>query len=400
MTSPTAEPLIGRAEELLGLIEDARRAGRLAFDTEFVSEETFEPVLGLVQVATPDRLVAIDPLAPGLDLAPLWDLILDPAIDVVMHAAGEDLRIGWIRTGQLPARVFDTQIAAGLVGYSYPLSLVNLVSQVLGITLSGSETRTDWRRRPLSDAQVHYALDDVRHLLAVADRLTAQLDRLDRRSWAEDEFRSFIGAVQGRVDQERWRKLPGLAGLNRRSLEVARRMAVWREEEARRLNRPLRQVLRDDLLVGIARRQPRNKRDLEALRDFNRPALVAKSREILDVIAEGLATPDPQLPEPFERFDDGPGIQMVTSMLHATMANRCAKHGLSAGLVGTTSDLKDLVRWRLDGRSDPSRPDLLSGWRSEVCGQALLDVLDGRLALRIQDPTADVPVTLQPVGEP
>lgn len=400
MSSPPAPALITRPEELAALVDETRREGRFAFDTEFVSEETFEPVLGLVQVALPGRLVAVDPLAPGLDLAPLWELVLDPSIDVVMHAAGEDLRIGWIRTGRLPERVFDTQVAAGLVGYSYPLSLVNLVSQVLGIALPGSETRTDWRRRPLSDAQVHYALDDVRHLLAVADRLSTGLDRLGRLTWAEDEFRASIVAIRDRVDRERWRKLPGLAGLNRRSLEVARRMAIWREDEARRANRPLRQVLRDDLLVGIARRQPRNKRDLEALRDFNRPALVARTREILDVIAEALATPESQWPEPFERFDDGPGMQMVTSLLHATLAHRCAGHRLSPGLVGTTSDLKDLVRWRLEGGPDQARPDLLSGWREEVCGRALLDVLDGRLALKIDDPRAEVPVTLQPVDPP
>lgn len=392
--SPT-EMLIAGSDGVADLVEHLRSRGRFAFDTEFVSEETYEPVLGLVQVATEERLAAVDPLAAGVELGSLWELVLDPACDVVMHAAGEDLRIGWMRTGRLPERVFDTQIAAGLVGYSYPLSLVNLVSQVVGVSLAGSETRTDWRRRPLSEAQVHYALDDVRHLLAVADRLKGRLEQLGRSDWADSEFRSFVGSIRDRVDQDRWRRLPGLAGLNRRSLEMARRLAIWREDEARRNNRPLRQVLRDDLLVGIAKRQPRTKRDLEALRDFNRPALLARSREVLDVIAEAMTVPEGELPASFERFDDGPGMQMVTSLLHATLANRCAEHRLSPGLVGTTSDLKELVRWRVEGRSEDERPELLRGWRAEVCGRALVDVLEGRTALRISDPTAEVPVTLQ-----
>jgi ribonuclease D len=389
------ESLLARPEEVAELVEHLRAAGRFAFDTEFVSEETFEPVLGLVQIATEERLVAVDPLAAGVDLTEVWELVLDPSIDIVMHAAGEDLRIGWLKTGRLPDRVFDSQIAAGLVGYSYPLSLVNLVSQVVDVSLPGSETRTDWRRRPLTDAQIHYALDDVRHLLAIENRLSKSLDRLGRRDWAEQEFRWLIESIQRRVDDDRWRRLPGLGSLNRRSLEVARRLAGWREDEARRTNRPLRQTLKDDLLVGIAKRQPRSKRDLEALRDFNRPALIARSREILEIVTEAAAVNESDLPEPFERFDDGPGIQMVTSLLHATMAHCCAQHKLSPGLVGTTNDLKELVRWSLEGRPDRRRPDLVSGWRAEVCGKALIEVLEGRTALKINNPGAEVPVTLQ-----
>lgn len=400
MPSSSPESLITRNSDVRDVVDHLRAAGRFAFDTEFVSEDTFEPVLGLIQLATNDRVIAIDPLAPGIDLEPFWEVVLDPAIEVVMHAAGEDLRIAWLRTGRLPERVFDTQVAAGLVGYSYPLSLVNLVQQCLGVALAGSETRTDWRRRPLSEAQVDYALDDVRYLLPVADKLREALDRKGRTAWADGEFREFIHVIRRRVEDDRWRRLPGLANLNRRALESARRLSIWREGEARAGNRPLRQIMRDDLLVGIARRQPRNKRDLEALRDFNRPALLARTREILDLIAEAQAVPDHDLPEPFERFDDGPGTSMVSSLLHATLAYCCAQHRLSPGLVGTTSDLKDLLRWHQDGRPDDRRPELMIGWREEVCGNALIDVLAGRLAVRISDPESDVPVVLEPVREP
>ena len=153
MSVSSAASLVTSTAQLHALMDHVRAAGRFAFDTEFVSEETFEPVLCLIQVATRDRLALVDPLAVR-DLDPFWDVVCDPSLEVVMHAAGEDLRICRIKTGPPAAHVFDVQIAAGLVGFSYPLSLGNLVSQVLGVSLAGGETRTDWRRRPLSTAQV------------------------------------------------------------------------------------------------------------------------------------------------------------------------------------------------------------------------------------------------------
>ena len=380
------------------LVAHLREAGRFAFDTEFVSEETFEPVLCLVQVATRDRLAIVDPLAVG-DLSPFWDVVLDPEVELVMHAASEDLRICRFQTGKVPSHVFDVQIAAGLVGFGYPLSLGNLVNQALGISLSGGETRTDWRRRPLSESQLRYALDDVRHLLDLAERLEAQLDRLGRRSWAESEFAGFVDAIQNRSEEERWRRLPGLHQLNRRGLEVARRLSDWRYEEARRANRPLRQSLRDDLLVAIAKRQPSHRRDLEALRDFNRPHLLAKGGEILAILAEAQAVPAELLPEPAERHEEGPGLTMVVNLLTAALAHCCAQHKVAPGLVGAAHDLKALVRWDADGRPEARRPDLARGWRAEVCGQTLLDVLSGHLALRVDDPKADVPVALEAIAD-
>lgn len=381
------------------LIHHLRGAGRFAFDTEFVSEETFEPNLCLIQVATADRLAVIDPLAVR-DLSGFWDLVNDPAVEVVMHAAGEDLRIGKIKTGIVPRRVYDVQIAVGLVGPGYPLSLGNLVNGRAGVSLAGGETRTDWRRRPLSPAQLRYALDDVRYLLEIADGLAAELASLGRTEWVEAEFADFLANIRDRTDEDRWRRLPGLHGLNRRGLETARRLADWRQEDARRTNRPLRSVLKDDLLVAIAKRQPANRRDLEALRDFNRPNLLAKSDAILAAIAEAQAVPVDDLPSPAERPDDGPGVAMVVSLLSATLARCCGQARVAVGLVGGASDLRDLIRWQVDGRPEARRPSLAKGWRGEVCGETLLDVLAGRRALRVVDPEAEFPVALDPVDGP
>jgi ribonuclease D len=388
-----AEPLIDSRTEMLDLIAHAREQGGFAFDTEFVSEDTFEPVLCLVQVATPERLAVIDPFKVG-DMIPFWDLVNDPEVEVVTHAAGEDLRIGKIQSGSLPVQVFDVQVAAGLVGYGYPSSLGNLVSQILGVSLAGGETRTDWRRRPLSDAQLRYALDDVRYLLPMADRLAAQIDALGRESWADQEYRDLIRRIDSRDDEDRWRRLPGLQSLSRRGLEVARRLVDWRREVARRTDRPIRQVLRDDLLVAIAKRQPTSKRDLEALRDYNRPHLLRASQEILAVIADAQTVLPEDLPEPFERYDEGPGLAMVINLLSATLTRCAAQARVAPSLVGAQSDLKELVRWYLDGAPEGQRPELARGWRGEVCGQALVDVLAGRRSLRIVDPLAAVPVAL------
>ncbi len=383
---------------LKDLVDHIRAVGRFAFDTEFVSEDTFEPVLCLIQVATESRLAVVDPLKVG-DVSSFWDAVIDPSLRVVMHAAGEDLRICKLKTGTVPRRVFDVQIAAGLVGFGYPLSLGNLVHQTLKISLPGGETRTDWRRRPLSEAQLRYALDDVRHLLDLADLLTERLGKLGRLDWADDEFAAFLGEIDHRADEDRWRRLSGLHLLNRRGLEVARRISDWRVEDARRSNRPLRSVLRDDLLVAIAKRQPATRRDLEALRDFNRPQLLGRADEILGVIAQAQQVAPDQLPEHAGRHDDGPGLAMVVSLLAATLSQTCAQAKLAVGLVGGAADLKEFVRWYVEGRDQTRRPDLLQGWRAGVCGRTLLDVLSGQRALRIVDPEAEVPVALDPVIE-
>jgi ribonuclease D len=397
MSVPSGELLITTTRQLDDLVEHIRAAGRFGFDTEFVSEDTFEPVLCLVQVATRERLALVDPLAVR-DLDRFWDVVCDPGIDVVMHAAGEDLRICLIRTGRLPQRVFDVQMAAGLVGFSYPLSLVNLVAQVLGTSVGGGETRTDWRRRPLTAAQGEYALDDVRFLLDMADFFKARLRELDRTEWAELEFSEFVASIARRADEERWRRLPGLNQLGRRGMEMVRQLSIWREDEARQENRPLRQVMRDDVLVAIAKRQPTNRRGLEALRDFNRPGLLSRSDEILRVLQKAREVPEELLPEPAARVEEPPGISTVANLLSAALAQCCAQNRIAGSLVANAADLRHMIRWHLEGSPDARRPALLQGWRAGLCGEVLLDVLTGRVALRVMDPGSDFPVALERVA--
>ncbi len=398
MPEPSPVTIVTSPSQLVALCDHLRASGRFAFDTEFVSEHTFEPVLCLAQVATTERLAVIDPLAVR-DLDPFWDVLLDPHVEVVMHAAGEDLRITRQRAGDVPARVFDVQVVAGLVGLGHSLSLNNLIASLLHVSLSSGETRTDWRRRPLTPAQLRYAADDVRHLLTAADELKRRLERLGRTAWAEFELEEALALVRDRQEEDRWLRLPGLQQLSRRGLEAARLLWEWRADVAREQDRPLRSMMRDDLLVAIARRFPAQKRDLEALRDFHRPALTQRAGEILDVIARARAVPEDRLPEELERIDEPPGVAMITGLLSASLHQCCNQAQVAVGLTGTSSDLKELIRWYLQGQDEARPPRLLRGWRREVCGVTLLDVLAGRRSLRVFDPSAEVPVALAPIAE-
>ena len=178
---------------------------------------------------------------------------------------------------------------------------------------------------------------------------------------------------------------------------MARRLAEWREDEARRQNRPLRQVMRDDLLVAIARRQPSNRRDLEALRDFNRPGLLSKSSAVLAVLEQARSVPEERLPEHASRPDDSPGASTVANLLSAVLGQLCAANKVANSLVWSVSDVKHLIRWYCNGRPEKDRPALLQGWRGQLCSQTLLEVLQGRRTFRVVDPASEFPLALDPV---
>src|SRR5262249_35389029 len=261
-----SEEIITTPEELVPCCEYLAACPQLGFDTEFVGEETYHPRLCLVQVATPERLFLIDPLSAG-PLDAFWKRIVDPA-------GREEVRLCQLWAGQPPGQLFDLQIAAGLVGLPYPLGHGTLVNQVLRIQLAKGETLTEWRVRPLTGEQIRYAFDDVRHLLPGWQKLRQRLETLGREEWAVEEFaRLKNDAVATREMTEKFRKLRGLGSLARRRLGVVRDLYSWREEKAARSNRPARTIVRDDLIVEIARRNPTRERDLHVVRGLAKPDL-------------------------------------------------------------------------------------------------------------------------------
>jgi ribonuclease D len=381
------EQILTQPEELPECCAHLAACGSFGFDTEFVGESTYHPHLCLVQVATPERLVLIDPLTVG-PLDAFWRLVVDPAIKVVVHAGREEVRLCRLWTGRTPGNLIDLQIAAGLVGWAYPLGHGTLISQVLRVQLAKGETLTEWRERPLTKAQIRYAFDDVRYLLPAWQRLKQELDVLGRRDWVREEVgRLAASAAPDEPALEKWRKLRGLGALDRRRLAVVRALHAWREERAAALNRPPRTIVRDDLIVEIARRNPIRERDLHVVRGLPRRDLAA----IVQVVEKARTLPADQCPRLAEREQDPPQVGMASAVLTAVLGDFCVRRRLASNLVAASHDVKLLVRARHASGPLPDESLLTHGWRAQYVLPHLLAVLEGRRSLRIADVAADAP---------
>jgi ribonuclease D len=381
------EEIITQPKELADCCAELAKCPHFGFDTEFVGEDTYHPSLCLVQVATPDCLYLIDPLTTG-PLSDFWQLVVDPARVVVVHAGREEVRLCRLSTGHTPGNLFDLQLAAGLAGLAYPLGHGPLVHQVLGVQMAKGETLTEWRHRPLTSGQIRYAFDDVRYLLPAWQRLSARLEKLGRTDWAREEFaRLAVNAAPEEPATDKWRKLRGLGSLDRRRLAIVRALYNWREETAARTNRPTRAIVRDDLIIEIARRNPSRERDLQVVRGLPRRDLDA----ILQTVAEARGLPIENCPIVHGREQDPPQVGLVSNVLTAVLGDVCARSRLAPNLVASTNDVKLLVRARLAGQPLPSESVLTAGWRRDHILPDLLAVLDGRRLLRIADVTADSP---------
>ncbi len=385
------EQIVTRPQELPEICAYLASCGRFGLDTEFVGEDTYHPHLCLVQVATADRLILIDPLSAG-PLDAFWNLVTDPANQVVVHAGREEVRLCRLWAGKAPGNLFDLQIAAGLVGLVYPLGHGALVNQVLHIHLAKGETLTEWRDRPLTPAQIRYAFDDVRYLLPVWRELSRRLERLNRTSWAAEEFARL--AHNGAPDEtpvEKWRKLRGLGALDRRRLALVRAVYQWREETAARTNRPARSICRDDLIVEIARRNPNRERDLQVIRGLPRRDVGA----ILQVLEQARSIPLDECPAVGDREQDPPQAALVASVLGAVLGDWCARQHLAPNLVANNGDLKLLVRSYLRGVPFPAESLLAQGWRAAHVLPELRAVLEGRATLRVANVRAASPFSIQ-----
>ncbi len=385
------EHVITQPQELAACCEQLAGCARFGFDTEFVGEDSYHPRLCLIQVATEQGLFLIDPFTVG-PLDAFWEVLLDPAKLVIVHAGREEVRLCHLWSGRTPANLFDLQIAAGLSGLTYPLGHGNLVNHVLGVRLSKGETLTEWRTRPLTRAQIRYAFDDVRYLLAVHQRLSARLEKLGRTEWAREEFaRLTVNATPDEsgtlTATEKWRKLKGLGSLDRRRLAVVRELYAWREETAARTNRPPRSIVRDDLLIEIARRNPTKPRDLQVVRGLPKRDLDA----IVQTVERARNLPAEKFPALAEREQDPNQVGFVVSILMAALGDFCAREHLAQGLVASSQDIKALVRARLQG--EPLDDSVLtSGWRAGHVLPHLQAILEGRRAVRVRDLRAEAPL--------
>jgi ribonuclease D len=363
---------VDSAGELSRLVDALGAESEIALDTEFHRERSYHPHLALLQVGWGDANIALVD-APALDLTPLRPVITGPAT-IVMHAAAQDLEVLIRACGALPAHVYDTQIAAGFAGYSNP-SLVTLVEGVLSVRLPKGDRLADWLRRPLSSDQQEYAAADVAHLLALRRWLVERLTGDGRETWAEDECAELLRrAAVPRDPEEAWWKIKESRQLRGRAMGVAQSVAAWRERRASELDQPVRFVLPDLALVGIAQRPPA---DLEALRRVRgldeRHLRGSVPGELLAAVAEGLALPRHRLRVP-AAGDVDRDLRPAISLISAWVAQLGRQLHIDPTLLATRADVEALLR-------GDERARLAHGWRAEVLGQDIRRLVEGRAAI-------------------
>jgi ribonuclease D len=390
--APLLERMVTQPAELAACLDHLRRCPQIGLDTEFVGEQSYHPQLCLIQVAALDCLYLIDPLTCG-PLDAFWEVVVSADKEVVFHAGREDIRICLQACGRPPANIIDLQIAAGLVGLHYPLGHGALVKETLGISLSKGETLTEWGNRPLTRSQISYAFDDVRHLLPVWQRLSARIDQAGRRDWVKEECRrlAISAATNTPADalaSEKWRKLRGAGSLDRRRLAIVRELFAWREAAAAKADRPPRTVVRDDLLVEIARRQPTSDRDLQVIRGLPKRDFPA----ILQVVARCRELPLDDCPPLPERDQDPPRVTIVTGIMMAVLSDLCIRRKLAPNLTASTTEVRYLVRAAAQGLPVPEDSQLASGWRQQHILPELMAVLEGRRSVRVANVKADAPL--------
>ncbi len=369
----------------------------IAFDTEFVSEDTYGSELCLIQVAVDGEMAMIDPFEID-DLAPFWRWLAAAGHETIVHAGREEFRFCVAAINQRPAGWFDVQIAAAFVGLEYPVSYSNLISRLLGQTLPKGETRTDWRRRPLSRRQLEYAVQDVAFLEPVRDELRARLDRLGRRSWYDNELAQWQDDVEASLGRPTWRRVSGLSGLSGRQLAIVRELFEWRDAEARQRNCPPKRLLRDDLIIELARRQSADIQQIRALRGLEFRHLQRHLPDIAAAIQRALDLGDAELPK-FNRSKGrtSPQLVMLGQFLSCALSSICRSMDLAPGIVGTVDDVRELVAHRLGLPEAPdSLPALGIGWRAEVIGRVIDDLLAGKLSIRIVEPLSEHPLAFEP----
>jgi len=350
----------------------------ITVDTEFVRESTYYPQLCLVQVAGETDAAAIDTLAEGLDLEPLFALLRKPDLLKVFHAARQDLEIFYTLMGAVPAPVFDTQVAAMVLGFGDQVGYEVLVNKILGHSLDKSSRFTDWSRRPLTDRQIDYAMADVDHLRPIYEELQGRLDENGRAHWLTEEMKILTAEDTYRNDPDAaWKRLKA-RGLKPRALAVLQKVAAWREREAQRRNTPRNRVVRDDTVLDIAGSMPKTADDLRRIRGLGKNIPDGRTgQEILAAVKEAVDIPREDLPKVKRREQPPPGVAPTMELLKVLLKAKCDQEGIASRLIATADDLEKLA---MDDEADVQA---LKGWRRELFGEDALNLKHGRLALTV-----------------
>ena len=374
--------LITTTEELAAVCRRLAQHPFVTVDTEFLRETTFWPKLCVLQLASDEEAVVVDALAPDIDLIPFLDLMANRAVVKVFHAARQDLEIIWKMSGNLPDPLFDTQVAAMVCGFGDQVSYSELAQTLCRVTIDKSSRFTDWARRPLSAAQVTYALADVTHLRDIYRALVRQLETSKRTGWLADEMRTLLSpATYEQHPDQAWERFRSKLR-KPRDLAVMMELAAWRESEAQSRDVPRSRILKDDAMIEVATAAPRS---LDALGDLRAlPRGMDKSRlgpDMLAAVERGLARDPKSLPriDRDRRGNGGGGNGATVELLKVLLRQVADAHGVAAKLIANVEDLEAIAA------SDDAEVPALDGWRRSMFGAKALDLKNGRLALTVEN---------------
>ena len=368
---------------LAEFVDHSRSVGRFAYDTEFIGELSYHPRLCLIQLATHERLALVDPLA-GVDLEPVWAMVADPAIQTLVHAGGQDFEPVFRLHGGTPANIFDTQIAAGFCGLSYPVGLGRLIEELLDLRLGKGLTFTHWDHRPLSAVHARYAADDVRFLPALHDLLLGDLRQRGHEQWAALECQAQAEAASRERDAETlYRRIRGVHQLRPRKLAVLRALTVLRDMAAREHDVPPRSLVKDTVLLDLARNPVASVDKLAKVPGLPRRFAQAYGESIISVTRQALDLPKESLPAPPPFEKESPGVQVRVDALNALASNLCYARQIAPSLAVNRRDVAELYDAFRHDRHDPDHCRLMQGWRRALVGGPLVDVLQGRSSVRL-----------------
>lgn len=372
--------IITTQPELTSLCQNLAKEPYITIDTEFLRDKTYYPQLCLVQMAAPEGpAYAVDPLADGLDLAPLVDLLSNENVLKVFHAARQDLEIFVNLTGKVPHPVFDTQVAAMVLGYGDQIGYLNLVQDICGHKLDKGAQFTDWSRRPLTEKQLHYALDDVLWLREVYHHLDAQLKKRGRIEWVKEEMDILTDPVTYQNHpEEAWERLK-LRTDKPQALAILKAVAQWREEEAQRRNVPRGRILRDETILDLAVHAPRTEDELKHIRNVG--ADIARGRlgqAILKVVEQGINMPKDQIPKMERKRPLPQNLIPVVEMLKLLLRIVASENDVAGRLIAAPDELDEIAK------SDSADVPSLKGWRYEVFGREAVQLKNGKIGLALK----------------
>jgi ribonuclease D len=379
---------ITNAVQLKAFCEKIQSADVLVVDTEFVRERTYFHRIGLIQVGGGEHFAAIDPIALP-DMTPLMELLKDPTKVKVFHAARQDLEILVRLCGQVISPVFDTQIAAALVGWGTQISFAKIVYKALGKKIHKSETYTDWCRRPLSDSQIEYAIDDVRYLMPVYNKLIERLKKMGRLDWVQGEVNAWEDPKTFALPDpyQRFMKIKNLRSLRPRNLTVLQEIAAWREGEAVKRDCLAKAIIRDETLLEIARKAPRDAKTLSGIRGFYHKELSKGGASILSAVEKAMEVPESDLVELPENNGHAT-TRGVEELLSAYVQIRSEELKIEPSVLADRKQIHSFVA-HFEKKEDVEEHFLFQGWRKELIGSPMFSLLSGKVGLKI-DPSGQV----------